>query len=338
MDIIQDLPNDLKDTIKDIVRDYKDKQKFIRDNIKKHSFYIQKKFSRETRGPFYLYCNMHITDNFIYGSCYTECGGYWSGWDKDIRCIPIMPFTEDKREFKKMARIIKGIFDEYIVYIYHRGTRNFTESTKCEYKLTYTDWEKSIINSKICDIKKKQNKLKTKDIYKSLCELWLPNLDFMESIDILKEQDVYIHEDTQFNMEDSLHDIGSYPISDPITYSDLIMIQKELPIIYSLLEKYDKLYSTYVKLPDDIIELMRMKERFEDADSNYYKIHTDTNPSRLCDGEIIYDANFIEDKETFNSKVEIIFDKYKIQNTGWRADSGYSIIPYLIEIIKYYLE
>jgi hypothetical protein len=335
MDIIHKLPNDLKDTIKDIVIDYRDKQKFIKDSIKDHTFSIEKIFDRE-RGPFYLYCNMHITDNFIYASCYTQCGGYWSGWDKDIKCIPIMPFTEDKREFKKLARIIKGIFDEYIVYIYHIGKSNFTESTKCEYKLTYTDWEKSIIDNKICEITKEKDKLKTKDLYKALCELWFPNLDFMENIDMLKNADIYDNEDTQFNMEDSLHDMGSYTISDPISYSDLIMIQKELPIIYSLLEKNDKLYSTYIKLPDDIIELMRMKERFEDAD-NYYKIHTDTNPSRLCDGEIIYDADFIEDKETFNSKVEIIFDKYKIQHTGWRADSGYSIIPYLIEFIQYYL-
>jgi hypothetical protein len=40
MDIIQDLPNDLKYTIKDIVIDYRNK----------HSFGIKKIFDREIRG------------------------------------------------------------------------------------------------------------------------------------------------------------------------------------------------------------------------------------------------------------------------------------------------
>jgi hypothetical protein len=329
MDIIHKLPNDLKDTIKDIVIDYRNKQKFIRDNIKKHSFGIEKTFYRKTRCSFSLTIYLHIKDNYIYGNCYTNWGSYWKEEEKHIECIPIMPFTQNKQELKKLARIIKNILHEYIIYTYHHEKTNFKESTKCEYKFVYTDWKQSIINNKICNIEKKQNKLKTKDVYKGLCELWLPNLDFMGSINILKEQDVYIRENTQFELRDHVHDLGSYYIYEPFKYSDLIMMQKEFPIIYSLLEKNDKLYSIYIKLPDDIIELERMKERFEYVDYKYYEEHIDTIQYISPYKEILYDENYIEDKDTFNSKVEMIFYKYWISDEYWRYnyESGYIKIP-----------
>jgi hypothetical protein len=329
MDIIQDLPNDLKYTIKDIVIDYRNKQKFIKNDIKKHSFGIKKIFDREIRGSFSLATYVYIIDNFIYIDCYTNCGSYWEGGGKNIECIPIMPFTENKQELKKLARIIKDILHEYIIYTYHHGKTNFIESTKCEYKFVYTDWKQSIINKKICDIDKKQNKLKTKDVYKGLCELWFPNLDSIKNINILKDQDIYVRENTQFKLNDHVHDLGSYYIYEPFTDSDLIMMQEEFPIVYSLLEKNDKLYSIYMKLPDDIIELMKMKQRFDYVDYKYYEEHLDTIQYISQYKEIIYDEDYIEDKETFNSKVEMIFYKYWISDEYWRYnyDSGYIKIP-----------
>jgi hypothetical protein len=345
MDIIDDLPNDLKYTIKDIVIDYRNKQKFIRDNIKKHTFYIKKIFTRKKRGNFSLYVYVYIIDNFIYGNCFTDSGGYWYGVSKNIRCIPIMPFRENKKDLKKLARNMKDILNEYILYTYNICAKDFQKAYKHEYELDCTDWKKSVIDNKTCRITKKKDKLKTKDVYKGLCELWFPNLDLMESIDMLKNDNVYIHRDTDFNLEDDLYEIESYPICEPFAYRDLVMMQKKLPIIYSLLEKNDKLYSIYMKLPDDIFELIKMNKKLEDIDTKYCKIHNihkDENLHilhTLREVFIVYDPNDIEDRETFNTKVELIFDKYGIRDACWRynCDSGYIIAPDMRNI-RYTLE
>jgi hypothetical protein len=326
MNYLYDLPLELQDKI----LGYTQRIELIETSIRTNKFTIENIFVQNTNKKFSMMIQLYIEDNMIFADCDAFINDWWGNTCKNIFHIPMMSYPSNKYGLKKLAKITKKIYVEYLKNIYENAKRNFQIVTKSYFEISFPNWEKSINDNIICDTEDIVKKLKTKDIYKALCVTWFPNINFFETKATFDE---YEYEDrryyhylscgypssfmvNEFMIEDTLCDMHSETMLEPFSYRDLTYIQECFPTIYSLLEEHDKLYSINRKLPIDLVELFRMKKEYENAKENK--------------------SDFM-DKYEFNSKVDSILTKYDIQNIYKDYATGYLNIPSIATIVNFHL-
>ena len=149
----------------------------------------------------------------------------WYNGCEEILCIPLAHISTN---VKRVAPIIKRVFAEYIKHLYIIGKNNFKKSKQNEYHI-------GIGNENIT--------------YK-----WLRNRILWKYLKLMKAK----CNPEEFCISDKFRDIFSIDIREPFHYTELVHIKEDYPVIYSLLEANDQLFSKYRILRHEHRELTRI--------------------------------------------------------------------------------
>jgi hypothetical protein len=209
-----------------------------RNKNDKRAIYCTTHFEKHTPGTFSLGFEVCVEDNMFFMNLSVCPHGSWHNEGEQISRVPL---CSSSTSVINVARLIKRVFGEYIKNIYHLGRTNFMMNKPVGYTC-YTgihgeDGEDSEYTAK-------WPRLRNKTLCKYL-------KDVKRSNHILCRSD-------HFCIYDTFRDMGSVDIQEPFHYTELVRIQKDYPIIYSLLEEHGQLYSKYRKLKPEQIELSRI--------------------------------------------------------------------------------
>jgi hypothetical protein len=219
---------------------------------------------------------------------------------------------------KKIARIFKHAFFEYLNYAYYRSKHTFCNRICSHFEIRRNnfedmndreikhidDYDNNFIDDddkNICDlIMNCGYRLKTKDIEKCIHREWFSNIG--ENIFVTAKSHKSIQ---QFNIGIVIKtDLKEEYI--PFSYEKLIELQKICPTIYKKLEQFGELKCPYLPMSNPIRQYIywhKINERYiEDDDFNEYDE----------DGELLPEV-----AESYD-KIRIIFKKY-FNNLGYKS-------------------
>ena len=189
---------------------------------------VSLEFSNKGTCSFLLYFDVFIKDDLYCMNMSVSPYVAWYNGCEEISCIPLAHISTS---VKRVAPIIKRVFAEYIKHLYIIGKSNFKKSKQSEYHVEIGD-DKTVKNSRL----RNRTLWKYLKLIKAKCN----------------------HE--EFCISDKFRDIFSIDIREPFHYTELVRIREDYPVIYSLLEANDQLFSKYRKLRHEHRELTRIYE------------------------------------------------------------------------------
>lgn len=283
MDIIKNLPNELQDLILEKVYETRlvDAEvarrwiciECVFTRVIQHvDSYIQ--YERNENEDFGILMYVCINEGMFIGNCFVDYT-FWSGWSKDVHCIPVMNVETRSQKgmhgWKEMAGVIKKVLGQFVGYTYSLGAQNFKMSKEVACKMIYPDWKQSCLEKRL--VIKTEDVGKhfptTKNLARVFRDVWEPKINIVSDLfrtdewcEMEEKMKHYSFDNTcisSFYMADSCMTIDYEETKEPFCLEDIEEIAEKQPEVFRLMEEHGLLCSKKRQIPKEIAILMEIR-------------------------------------------------------------------------------